>query len=47
VGLRHPSTARISNPVAVEKKLVSRVLGVLHADDLAAVEDGLRSALGL
>ena len=47
VGLRHPSTARISNLVAVEKKLVSRVLGVLHADDLAAVEDGLRSALGL
>ncbi len=47
VGLRHPSTARISNLLAVEKKLIKRVLGALHAEDLARVEDGLRAAFGL
>jgi mRNA interferase MazF len=46
-GLRHPSTARISNLVVVEKKLIGRLLGVLRADDLARVEAGLRAALGL
>jgi mRNA-degrading endonuclease toxin of MazEF toxin-antitoxin module len=47
VGLRHPSTARISNLLAVEKKLIKRVLGVLHTEDLAEVEEGLREAFGL
>ena len=47
VGLRHPSTARISNILAVEKKLIKRTLGTLHAEDLARVEDGLREAFGL
>lgn len=47
VGLRHPSTARISNVLAVEKKLIKRVLGTLHTEDLARVEDGLREAFGL
>jgi mRNA interferase MazF len=47
VGLRHPSTARISNILAVEKKLIKRVLGALHTEDLARVEHGLREALGL
>jgi len=47
VGLRHPSTVRISNLLAVEKKLIKRVLGTLHADDLAEVEEGLREAFGL
>jgi mRNA-degrading endonuclease toxin of MazEF toxin-antitoxin module len=47
VGLRHPSTARVSNLLAVEKKLVKRVLGTLHAEDLAQVEQGLREAFGL
>ncbi len=47
VGLRHPSTARISNLLAVEKKLIKRVLGALHAEDRARVEDGLRAAFGL
>jgi len=47
VGLRHPSTARISNLLAVEKKLIKRTLGVLHTEDLARIEDGLREALGL
>ena len=47
LGLRHPSTVRISNLVAVEKKLIKRVLGMLHAEDLARVEHGLRQAFGL
>ncbi len=47
VGLRHPSTARISNILTVEKKLIKHVLGTLHADDLARVELGLREAFGL
>lgn len=47
VGLRHPSTARISNLLAVEKKLIKRVLGSLHEEDLAVVEEGLREAFGL
>jgi mRNA-degrading endonuclease toxin of MazEF toxin-antitoxin module len=47
VGLRYPSTARISNILAVEKKLIRRVLGTLHADDLARIQHGLRDAFGL
>jgi mRNA-degrading endonuclease toxin of MazEF toxin-antitoxin module len=47
VGLRHPSTARLSSLLAIEKKLVKRVLGTLTADDLARIEDGLRAAFGL
>ena len=47
VGLRYPSTVRISNLLAVEKKLLKRKLGALHADDLAQVELGLRHAFAL
>ena len=47
VGLRHPSTARISNLLAVEKTLIQRALGTLHAEDLARIEQGLREAFGL
>jgi hypothetical protein len=47
VGLRHPSTARISNLLAVDKKLIKRVLGTLHVEDWAAIEQGLREAFGL
>ena len=47
VGLRHPSTVRISNMVSVEKTLVNRVLGTVRGDDLATVGHGLRAALGL
>ncbi|MBI4617954.1 MAG: type II toxin-antitoxin system PemK/MazF family toxin [Planctomycetes bacterium] len=47
VGLRHPSTARISNLLAVEKKLIRRILGIVHNDDLAGVMEGLRDAFGL
>jgi mRNA-degrading endonuclease toxin of MazEF toxin-antitoxin module len=46
LGLRHPSTARLSNLMAVEKRL-QRVLAPLHADDLAHVEQGLREVFGL
>jgi hypothetical protein len=46
VGLRHPSTARLSNLLAVEKKLFKRVLGTLHAEDFARIQDGLRAAFG-
>lgn len=47
VGLRHPSTVRISNVLAVEKRIVKRVLGTLHTEDLSRVEGGLRLAFGL
>jgi len=47
VGLRHPSTARISNMLAVEKRLIKRILGSLPPEDLARVKDGLRDAFGL
>jgi mRNA interferase MazF len=47
VGLRHPSTVRISNIVAVEKRLLRRVLGTLSSNDLKQATDGLREALGL
>lgn len=47
VGLRHPSTVRLSNLLAIEKRLIKRVLGALHSDDLRQVESGLRSAFGL
>jgi mRNA-degrading endonuclease toxin of MazEF toxin-antitoxin module len=47
IGLRHPSTARLSNLVAIEKTLIKRSLGPLHSEDLARIDDGLRGALGL
>ena len=47
VGLRHPSTVRISNMVSVEKTLVDRVLGKVGSEDLAAVGRGLREAFAL
>jgi mRNA-degrading endonuclease toxin of MazEF toxin-antitoxin module len=47
IGLRHPSTVRISNIVAAPKTLIRRVLGSVHADDLASVENGLRKAFEL
>lgn len=47
VGLRYPSTARISNLLAVEKTLIKRMLGLLHPEDLTRVEQGLRQAFGL
>ena len=43
----NPSTARLSNLLPVEKKLVERVLGTLHPEDLARVAQGLREGFGL
>jgi mRNA-degrading endonuclease toxin of MazEF toxin-antitoxin module len=47
IGLRHPSTVRISKILAVDKQIVKKPLGLLSAQDLARVETGLRQALGL
>jgi len=47
VGFRYPSTARLSNILAVDKNIIKRVLGVLPQGDLERVEDGLRKAFGL
>ena len=47
VGLRHPSTVRISKVLAVDKQIIKRGLGLLSQQDLAHVETGLRRALGL
>lgn len=47
VGLRRPSTARLSNLLAVEKGIIRRVLGMLHPDDVAQIDQGLREAFGL
>jgi mRNA interferase MazF len=47
VGLRHPSTVRISNLVTVDKGLIDRVLGSVRGEDLTTVGRGLREALGL
>ena len=47
VGLRFPSTARVSNILAVDKALVRRTLGRLAPEDLRSVESALRDAFGL
>jgi len=47
VGLRYPSTVRISNILAIDKKIIKRRLGGLRKDDLDHVEEGLRLAFGL
>ncbi len=47
VGLRHPSTVRISKLLTVDKQIIKRILGPLSRQDLALVEAGLRQALGL
>ena len=47
VGLRHPSTVRISKLLAVDKEIIKRILGVLSPKDLIQVEKGLREALDL
>jgi mRNA-degrading endonuclease toxin of MazEF toxin-antitoxin module len=47
LGLRHPSTVRISKMLAVDKQIVKRVLGSLSQEDMARVETGVRRALGL
>jgi len=47
VGLKHPSTVRISNILAVEKRIINRVLGVLSTEELSGIEDALARAFGL
>lgn len=47
VGLRHPSTVRISKVLSVEKAILKRILGSLSQEDLAEVEEGLRQAFDL
>jgi mRNA-degrading endonuclease toxin of MazEF toxin-antitoxin module len=47
LGLRHPSTGRRSNLMAVEKRLIKRALAPLHGDDLARIEQGLRAVFSL
>jgi mRNA-degrading endonuclease toxin of MazEF toxin-antitoxin module len=47
VGLKHPSTVRISNMLAVEKRIINRVLGVLTAEDVSGMKGVLARALGL
>ena len=46
-GLQHSSTVRVSNILAVEKRIIKRVLGRATARDLARVQEGLRQALGV
>ncbi len=47
VGLRHPSTVRISKLLAVDREIIKRVLGVVSTQDLNEVEKNLRDALDL
>lgn len=47
LGLRHPSTVRISKVLAVDKAIIKRPLGLLSAPDLARIDVGVRQALGL
>lgn len=46
-GLRHPSTARISKVLAVDKRIVQRSLRSVSARDLTRLEAGLRAAFGI
>jgi mRNA-degrading endonuclease toxin of MazEF toxin-antitoxin module len=46
-GLRHPSSARVSNIASVEKSLIARSLGKLAPEDLRGLDATLREALGL
>jgi len=46
VGLRHPSTVRISKVLAVDKRIVRRVLGEASQRDVARVDTALMRALG-
>jgi len=45
--LRHPSTVRISKIVAVDKRILARVLGRIAKEDLPRVEAMLEEALEL
>ncbi len=47
VGLRHPSTVRVSRVLGVGKQITRRILGHVSDRDLAMVETELRRALAL
>jgi mRNA-degrading endonuclease toxin of MazEF toxin-antitoxin module len=47
LGLRYPSTVRVSNILAVDKQLIKRALGSLAAEDRERLIETLRQALGL
>jgi len=47
IGLRQPSTVRISKILAVDKVIIKRSLGLVSAQDRVRVEVGVRQALGL
>ena len=47
IGLKHASTARLSNLVAVEKTLIKRVIGVMPPEDLVRVGAAFKIAFGL
>lgn len=47
VGLHFPSTARVSNIQTVEKTIIKKILGTLPEDDLARIDNELRTALNL
>lgn len=47
VGLRHPSTVRISKVLTVDKQIIKRILGSLSQQNMLEVETILRRAFGL
>ena len=47
IGLRYPSTVRISKLLAVDKQMIKTGLGALSKGELLRVEAGLREALCL
>ncbi len=47
VGLRHPSSLRISKLLAVDKQIIRRTLGTVSKQDLTQIEAALRGALDL
>lgn len=47
VGLRHPSTVRISKMLAIDKTIVKKRIGRVATEDLVGVERTLSRALGL
>jgi mRNA-degrading endonuclease toxin of MazEF toxin-antitoxin module len=47
VGLRHPSTVRVSKVLSVDKQIIKRTLGRVSQSDLQRVDATLRQAVGL
>jgi mRNA-degrading endonuclease toxin of MazEF toxin-antitoxin module len=47
IGLRHPSTLRISKLLTVDKRIIRKTLGMASRQDLVRMEARLRRALGL